>query len=82
VIQIILRPTKLIYLVRNELILIRLKPCSLSRRIGFPDRVRIIEFGSKVRKAVLQYLVVGFWGLKEKVTCHNVQFSKSVGYNR
>ena len=40
---------KLIYLVRSELILIRLKPCSLSRRIGFPDRARIIEFGSKGR---------------------------------
>jgi hypothetical protein len=51
---------KLIYLVRNELILIRMNPCSLSREIGFPYRVRIIEFGSKVRGARLQYLVVVF----------------------
>jgi hypothetical protein len=30
-----------------------------SRRIGFPDRARIIEFGSKGSEARLQYLVVG-----------------------
>jgi hypothetical protein len=51
---------KLIYLVRGELPLTKLKPYSLSREIGFPDRARIIEFGSKVRGAVPQYLVVGF----------------------
>ena len=28
----------------------------------------------------IPYLVVGSSGLKVKVTCHNVQFSKSVGY--
>jgi hypothetical protein len=44
-----LMPIKLIYLVRNELTLIKLKLCSLSRVIGFPYRARIIEFGSKVR---------------------------------
>jgi hypothetical protein len=51
---------KLIYLVRGELPLTKLKPRSLSREIGFPDRARIIEFGSKVKEAGLQYLVVGF----------------------
>jgi hypothetical protein len=48
---------KLIYLVRGELPLTKLKPRSLSREIGFPDRARIIEFGSKVKEAGLQYLV-------------------------
>ena len=51
---------KLIYLVRNQLTLIKVKTFSLSREIGFPDRARIIEFGSEVREAELQYLVVGF----------------------
>jgi hypothetical protein len=51
---------KLIYLVGNELTLTKLKPCSLSRKIGFPDRARIIEFGSKVGEALLQDLVVAF----------------------
>jgi hypothetical protein len=41
--------TKLINLVRNELILTKLNSYSLSREIGFPDRARIIEFGSKER---------------------------------
>jgi hypothetical protein len=49
---------KLIYLDWNELTLTKLEPCSLSREIGFLDRARIIEFGSRVRRAVLQYLVV------------------------
>jgi hypothetical protein len=31
-----------------------------SRRIGFPDRPKIIEFGSKGRGEVKQYVVVGF----------------------
>jgi hypothetical protein len=48
---------KLIYLVRSKLTLTKLKSCSLSREIGFPDRARIIEFGSERRGAGLQYLV-------------------------
>jgi len=80
--QIILMPIKLIYLVRSELTLTNLKPCSLSRGIDFSDRARIIEFGSKGRVAGLQYLVVGFWDLKVKVTCQNLQSGKSVGYER
>ncbi len=71
---------KLIYLVRNELTLIILKSCSLSREIGFPDRARIIEFGSKVMGAGLRYLVVAFCASKVKVTCHNVHLSKTEGY--
>jgi hypothetical protein len=55
---------KLIYLVRDELIIIKMKPCPLSRRIGFPDRARIIEFGYKVRGAVLQYIVLRSLGPK------------------
>jgi hypothetical protein len=37
---------ELIYLVRRELDLNKLKSGSPSREIGFPDRARIIEFGS------------------------------------
>ena len=40
---------KLSYLVRRELTLTKLKPCSLSREIGFPGFARIVEFGSKRR---------------------------------
>jgi len=60
IIKIILMLIKFIYLLRSELTLTKLESCSLSRRIGFPDRARIIEFGFKVRGAVPQYLVVGF----------------------
>jgi hypothetical protein len=38
---------KINLLVRIELALIRLNLCSLSRRIDFTDRARIIEFGFK-----------------------------------
>ena len=49
---------KLIYLVRSELTLTKLKPCSLSRGISFPDRTGIIEVGSKGSEAGLKDLVV------------------------
>jgi hypothetical protein len=50
-------PIKLIYLVRKELTLIKLIKSSLSRKIRFPDRAIIMEFGSKGSKAGLQYIV-------------------------
>ena len=49
---------KLTYLVRNELTLIKLKMSPLSREIGFPDRGRIIKFGSEGKEVGLHYLVV------------------------
>jgi hypothetical protein len=45
-----------------------------SRRIGFPDRATIIEFGSKGSGVGLQYLVVGIRDLKVKVSCQNVDY--------
>jgi hypothetical protein len=52
--------TKLIYLVRNELTLSKLTSGSLSRRIGFPDRVRIIESSSRRSGAGYNILWWGF----------------------
>ncbi len=62
---------KLIYLVRSELTLTRLKSCSLSRGIGLLDCVRIMEFGSMGRVVGLQHLVVGSSDPKVKVSCHS-----------
>jgi hypothetical protein len=50
----------LIYLVRDELYIAKLKTCSLSREIGFATRARIIELGSKGKGAELQYFVWAF----------------------
>jgi hypothetical protein len=60
VIKIILMLIKLIYLVSSELTSTKLKPYSLSREISFLDRARIIEFGLRVRRALLLYLVAAF----------------------
>ena len=47
-----------------------------SRRIGFPDRARLIESSSRGRGTTILYLVLVSWTSKVKVTCHNVHFSK------
>jgi hypothetical protein len=57
-----------IYLLTNELTLTKLESCSLSRRIGFADRARIIEFGFKVR------------GGSATISCGGVLSPKSAGF--
>jgi len=62
---------KLIYLVRNQLTLIKVKSRSLSRKIGFPDRARIIEFALQERRTKPQDVGVASCSGKVKVSCHN-----------
>lgn len=71
---------KLIYLVRKKLTLIKLKPCSLSRRINFQDSVRIIEFWFWERGATPQDVVVALHDPKVQVSCHNFESSQIEGY--
>jgi hypothetical protein len=61
---------KLIYLVKDELTLTKLKPCSVSRKIGLPDRARIIEFGFK-GKGVMATISCGRFVNPKSACCHS-----------